>query len=76
MNLTSFLKSWLPEESQKAKDMAGWEEQVKKALKEESMKVKWFRTFSFSSIMLISFEFTPTIPFCKVIAEETTFDAS
>ena len=46
MNLTSFLKSWLPEESQKAKDMAGWEEQVKKALKEEFPKGKKVTTES------------------------------
>ena len=46
MNLTSFLKSWLPEESQKAKDMAGWEEQVKKALKEEFPKDKKVTTES------------------------------
>lgn len=40
MDLTSFLKSWLPEESQKAKDMGYWEEQVKKALREEFPKGK------------------------------------
>ncbi|XP_071159111.1 myosin-VIIa-like isoform X2 [Mytilus edulis] len=40
MNLTSFLNSWLPEESKKAKDMAFWEEQVKKAIKEEFPKGK------------------------------------
>lgn len=40
MDLATFLKSWIPDEAQKDKDMTYWEEKVKKAIREEFPKEK------------------------------------
>lgn len=40
MNLTTFLKSWIPEEAKKDKELTYWEEKVKQAIREEFPKEK------------------------------------